>query len=220
LKTYKKTLIKVTLVILSFLLMAGQALAAPYTRYVLQSPEGNTVYLFTTGGPGLELLLRQIYGPRYPLPVPIPIPEPEPEPEPLPEPEPEPKDGLTADERTMIQLVNKEREKMGLDPLLVNMSLVELARMKSQDMIDHDYFGHQSPTYGSPFDMMKSAGIQYRTAGENLAGAHTVEIAHHNLMNSPGHRQNILNSAFTHVGVGVVKGGPYGIMFTQMFIGK
>ena len=79
--------------------------------------------------------------------------------------------------------------------------------MKSQDMMNHDYFGHQSPTYGSPFDMMKSAGIQYRTAGET-AGAHTVEIAHHNLMNSPGHRQNILNSAFTHVGVGVVKGGP------------
>ena len=214
---HTKTLIKVTCNFV-FPSHGWTSPGCPIHSLRLQSPEGNTVYLFTTGGRVWGFVAANIA--RVSLTSAHSDPEPEPEPEPLPEPEPEPKDGLTADGRTMIQLVNKEREKMGLDPLLVNMSLVELARMKSQDMIDHDYFGHQSPTYGSPFDMMKSAGIQYRTAGENLAGAHTVEIAHHNLMNSPGHRQNILNSAFTHVGVGVVKGGPYGIMFTQMFIGK
>jgi len=92
--------------------------------------------------------------------------------------------------------------------------------MKSQDMVDKNYFAHQSPTYGSPFELMRSQGISYRTAGENLAGAPSVETAHRNLMNSPGHRANILNPNFTHVGVGIVNGGPYGKMFTQHFIGK
>lgn len=119
----------------------------------------------------------------------------------------------------MIELVNKERVKAGLKPLSVDLRLVELARKKSQDMIANGYFDHNSPTYGSPFDMMKKAGIEYRTAGENLAGAATVERAHEALMASEGHRRNILNPAFTHIGVGVVKGGPYGMMFTQMFIG-
>jgi uncharacterized YkwD family protein len=119
----------------------------------------------------------------------------------------------------MVTLVNQERAKAGLKPLAVDMRLVKLARMKSQDMINKKYFGHQSPTYGSPFDMMKREGITYRTAGENLAGASTVTRAHDLLMQSSGHRKNILNPAFTHIGIGVIKGGPYGTMFTQMFIG-
>jgi len=120
----------------------------------------------------------------------------------------------------MVNLVNQERAKAGLKPLAVDMKLVELARMKSQDMIDKGYFAHQSPTYGSPFDMMKKAGLMYRTAGENLAGASTVDKAHVNLMNSSGHRANILNANFTHIGIGIIEGGPYGMMLTQMFIGK
>ena len=100
------------------------------------------------------------------------------------------------------------------------MRLVSLARQKSQDMITNNYFGHQSPTYGSPFDMMKKAGVTYRTAGENLAGASTVQQAHSGLMNSSGHRANILNPNFTHIGIGMVRGGRYGAMWTQMFIGQ
>jgi uncharacterized YkwD family protein len=119
----------------------------------------------------------------------------------------------------MLDLVNQERLKAGLKPLAVDYRLVRLARLKSQDMVDKGYFGHYSSTYGSPFDMMKGAGVQYRYAGENLAGAPTVARAHSALMNSPGHRANILNPDFTHVGIGVVSGGPYGKMFTQMFVG-
>jgi len=86
-------------------------------------------------------------------------------------------------------------------------------------MIDKGYFSHNSPTYGSPFDMMKKYGVQYSYAGENLAGASTVSSAHTNLMNSSGHRANILKSNYTKVGIGVVSGGPYGKMFVQMFNG-
>jgi uncharacterized YkwD family protein len=119
----------------------------------------------------------------------------------------------------MVNLVNQERQRAGLKPLIVDKRLVELGRLKSQDMINNNYFSHQSPTYGSPFDMMKNAGVTYRWAGENIAGAASVDRAHNGLMNSEGHRANILNSNFTHIGIGIVPGGPYGMMFTQMFIG-
>jgi uncharacterized YkwD family protein len=159
--------------------------------------------------------------PQDPQPKPEPKPNPNPHPQPEPEPEPEPgsdKVALTQDEQKMINLVNQERQRNGLKPLEVDYQLVQLARMKSQDMVDKNYFSHQSPTYGSPFDMMKNAGVRYRWAGENIAGAGSVDRAHTSLMNSPGHRANILNTNFTHIGI--VYGGPYGMMFTQMFIGK
>lgn len=153
-------------------------------------------------------------------PQPAPQQPTQPAPTPQPEPTPAPTAGLTADEQQMINLVNKERAANGLKPLQVDMQLVKLARMKSQDMIDKNYFSHTSPTYGSPFDMMKNNGVSYRAAGENLAGASAVTTAHTNLMNSDGHRKNILNSSFTHIGIGIVNGGPYGKMYTQLFIGK
>ncbi|NLP36286.1 MAG: LysM peptidoglycan-binding domain-containing protein [Firmicutes bacterium] len=155
-----------------------------------------------------------------PQPEPQPEPEPQSEPQPEPEPEPQPVPGLNEAEQKMLDLVNAERSKAGLAPLKIDMELVRLARLKSQDMIDLNYFSHQSPTYGSPFDMMKAAGITYRLAGENLAGAPTVERAHTGLMNSSGHRANILNPNYTHIGIGAVSGGRYGMMFTQMFVGR
>lgn len=133
---------------------------------------------------------------------------------------PTPSKGLTTSEQKMVTLVNQERTKAGLQQLKVDNTLVGLARKKSQDMIDKNYFGHTSPTYGSPFDMMKSAGVSYYTAGENLAGAGSVESAHASLMASSGHRANILNSRYNHFGVGIAVGGPYGNMFTQLFIGR
>jgi len=153
-----------------------------------------------------------------PTPTPKPIPQPVPQPQPQPQPE-QPVQGLNADEQKMLSLVNSARAGAGLKPLQADLSLVKLARLKGQDMINKNYFSHTSPTYGSPFDMMKAAGVSYRYAGENLAGASTVDSAHTNLMNSPGHRANILNGNFTKVGIGVVNGGPYGKMFVQMFIG-
>jgi uncharacterized protein YkwD len=99
------------------------------------------------------------------------------------------------------------------------MRLVETARAKSRDLIEENYFGHISPKLGSPFEQMQRAGISYRYAGENLAGAPTVDRAHAALMKSPGHRANILSPHFTRIGVGIVDGGPYGKMFTQQFVG-
>lgn len=133
---------------------------------------------------------------------------------------PAPSTGLTADEAKMVNLVNQARTGQGVKALSVNSQLVTLARRKSQDMVDKNYFSHTSPTYGSPFDMMKNAGVKYSTAGENIAGAATVESAHQSLMNSSGHRANILNSSFTQIGIGIVSGSQYGKMFTQMFIGN
>lgn len=127
-----------------------------------------------------------------------------------------PSDTLTYEER-VVELVNQERAKVGLKPLTMNLKLSEVARAKSQDMHDKNYFSHTSPTYGSPFDMMKQFGITYRTAGENIAmGYRTPETVMEGWMNSPGHKANILNSSYTEIGVGYVSDGSY---WTQEFIG-
>lgn len=126
---------------------------------------------------------------------------------------------LSEDEQEMLTLVNRERLKNGLKPLSINIKLANTARTKARDMLLKNYFSHNSPTFGSPFDMIKSFGITYRTAGENLAGAGTTEKAHKNLMDSPGHRSNILNSNYREIGIGIVSGGPYGKIFVQLFIG-
>ncbi len=121
-------------------------------------------------------------------------------------------------EREVVRLVNAERTKRGLSPLAENWQLSRVARYKSQDMKDRGYFSHTSPTYGSPFQMMKNFGISYKTAGENIARGQSTPAAVVNAwMNSSGHRANILNSSFTEIGVGYVADGRY---WTQMFIGK
>lgn len=229
--------------VFAVLLWAGCAGAEGrfYERLYFVKPDGTKVFVFTTPGKmGLDLLLEQIFkglplpgqipgssgaggipGPGQPGPGTQPMPQPA---DPVPPPAEVPPSGqahtLTPDETEMVRLVNEERTNRGLRPLTVDYRLVDLARKKSQDMIDRNYFGHISPTYGSPFDMMNAAGISYRIAGENLAGAPNVASAHKALMNSEGHRRNILNPSYTRIGVGAVKGGPYGIMFTQMFIGE
>lgn len=121
-------------------------------------------------------------------------------------------------EKQVTDLVNKERAKRGLNPLTYDWELSRVARYKSQDMKDNNYFSHTSPTYGTPFQMMKSFGITYKTAGENIArGYNTPESVVNGWMNSSGHRANILNSTYTRIGVGYVKDGNY---WTQMFVSK
>jgi uncharacterized protein, YkwD family len=127
---------------------------------------------------------------------------------------------LTDAEQQMVKLVNDARAQNSLPALKVDMQLCNVARLKSQDMIDNNYFSHSSPKYGSPFDMMKSFGVNFVQAGENIAGNQNVQNAENALMNSPGHRKNILSPDFTHIGIGVRNGGPYGSMFTQEFISK
>lgn len=121
-------------------------------------------------------------------------------------------------EREVVRLVNEIRAGQGLRALNYDWELSRVARYKSQDMCDKSYFSHTSPTYGSPFAMMKSFGISYRTAGENIAkGYKTPAAVVDGWMNSSGHRANILNSSFTHIGVGYVADGSY---WTQMFVGR
>ncbi len=127
---------------------------------------------------------------------------------------------ISAVEKEVVTLVNAERTKRGLKPLAIDSKLCEIARLKSQDMITNKYFSHQSPTYGSPFDMMKKFGVSYRTAGENIAaGYSTAQAVFDGWMNSSGHRANILNPAYTKIGVGLAKGGNYGSYWTQEFTG-
>jgi len=125
---------------------------------------------------------------------------------------------VMAYEQEVVRLVNQERAKNGLKALTYDWQLGRVARYKSQDMRDNGYFSHTSPVYGSPFQMMKSFGISYKTAGENIArGQATPRAVVDAWMSSSGHRANILNSSFTHIGVGYVSSGKY---WTQMFIGK
>ncbi len=118
----------------------------------------------------------------------------------------------------MLDLVNQARRNAGLHPLQADLRLTQLARQKSQDMAVKNYFSHISPTYGSPFDMLRNAGISYTLAGENIAGAGSVTSAHNALMNSSGHRANILHPSYQRVGIGIYRGGAYGMMFTQLFV--
>lgn len=125
---------------------------------------------------------------------------------------------LSAYEQKVVDLTNQERAKNGLPALKVDLTLSKMAHEKSRDMSANNYFSHTSPTYGSPFDMMKKYGITYSYAGENIAmGQRTPEEVVNAWMNSEGHRRNILDPNFTYIGVGYVSQGNY---WTQDFIGK
>ena len=120
-------------------------------------------------------------------------------------------------EAEVVRLVNEQRAKNGLAPLTQNWELSRIARYKSQDMADNGYFSHTSPTYGSPFDMIRAFGLSYRTAGENIAkGYATPKAVVDGWMNSSGHRANILNASFRQIGVGYSADGSH---WTQMFLG-
>ena len=127
---------------------------------------------------------------------------------------------LTADELETFNLINAERTKNGLTALKIDAEVQRVARIKAQDMVDNNYFSHTSPTYGSPFDMLNSFKVSYKTAGENIAGNSSNSSAVQAWMNSSGHKANILNKSFTYTGLGVVNGSKYGKIYVQMFIGK
>ena len=121
-------------------------------------------------------------------------------------------------EQQVLSLVNQERSRAGIKPLEMDWELQRVARVKACDMAEKGYFSHQSPTYGSPFDMMKQFGVSYRSAGENIAeGQRTPAEVMQAWMNSQGHRENILKSDYTHLGVGYCETGNH---WVQMFISK
>ena len=128
-------------------------------------------------------------------------------------------DDVQSFENEVIRLVNSERAKNGLPALKANWQVSRVARYKSQDMIDRNYFSHTSPTYGSPFRMLESFGITFSAAGENIAmGQRTPSEVMNAWMNSPGHRNNILSTSFTEIGVGLAKSANGRYYWTQMFI--
>ena len=130
---------------------------------------------------------------------------------------PEEDAAVTQYEQEVIRLVNEIRAQNGLSALTYNWELSRVARYKSHDMVDNRYFSHTSPTYGTPFQMIRSFGLSYRSAGENIAyGQRTPQAVVNAWMNSSGHRANILSSSYTQIGVGYVANGHY---WTQMFIG-
>lgn len=125
-------------------------------------------------------------------------------------------DATKSIENQVVTLTNQERAKNGLPALKINWELARIARYKSQDMKEKNYFDHTSPTYGTPFNMIKSFGLSYKTASENIAqGQRTAQEVVNAWMNSSGHRANILSSSFTEIGVGYYAEGNY---WTQMFV--
>jgi uncharacterized protein YkwD len=120
-------------------------------------------------------------------------------------------------EAAMLVLLNRERTSRGLKALTLNTGARAVARSYSADMFARGYFSHIDTAGKSPFDRLKAGGVKYGSAGENLALAPTMQLAHDGLMKSPGHRANILSPAYRSVGIGIVDGGPYGIMVTQDF---
>jgi len=120
----------------------------------------------------------------------------------------------------MLDLINQERSKAGVGALKIDPQLQKMAQVKAEEMVALSYFDHTSPTYGDPFTMMKTFGINFTSAGENIAGNSSVDKAHAALMNSPGHKANILKSSFNYIGIGITASPSYGKMFAQDFIGR
>lgn len=127
---------------------------------------------------------------------------------------------MNSDEQEVFNLINKQRTNNGLAALKTDYEVQRVARFKAEDMVANNYFSHQSPVYGSPFDMLRSFKISYKTAGENIAANSSNSGAVTSWMNSSGHKANILSNSFNYTGIGVVSSPKYGKIFVQIFIGK
>jgi uncharacterized protein YkwD len=117
----------------------------------------------------------------------------------------------------MLELVNKERTKRGLQPVKADAEMTKVARSHSKDMFARGYFSHYTPEGKDPFDRMKAANVKFIAAGENLALGQTLAICHQGLMNSPGHKANILRPNYGRLGIGILDGGIHGLMISQEF---
>ncbi len=127
---------------------------------------------------------------------------------------------MSENEKIIFDLLNKARTNAGLPKLSTNANLFKVARLKAQDMVENSYFSHTSPTYGSPFAMMKKYNVSYKVAGENIAGNPSLQDAVTAWLNSPTHKQNILSNSYNYIGIGVEKSDTYGYVISTMFIRK
>lgn len=126
----------------------------------------------------------------------------------------------TNDEKIILDLINKARTEKGLNKLTLDSELTKIARLKAKDMVQKGYFSHTSPTYGSPFEMMKKYSISYKVAGENIAGNPSLENAVKAWLDSSTHRENILSTSYNLIGIGIEKSDIYGYIITTMFVGR
>lgn len=131
--------------------------------------------------------------------------------------EKEPK--LSEEEEETLKLINEYRKQNGLEELKTYSKLQKTARIKALDIVKVGYFSHNSPILGTPFELMDKTGIYYNVAGENLAGNISPEKAVEAWINSPAHRENILDKEYTYTGITVMDSPVYGKVFVQMFIG-
>ena len=127
---------------------------------------------------------------------------------------------LTQEESSLLSLINQERQKNNLPTLEIDENLQNVARLKAQDIVDNNYFSHISPTYGSPFEMLKSYNISYKTASENIAGNSDISKALDSWLNSESHKKNILSNIYNYTGIAVVDSIAYGKIIVELFIGK
>ncbi len=125
---------------------------------------------------------------------------------------------MSSDEKIIFDLLNKARTNAGLAKLSADKTLFKVARLKAQDMVKNSYFSHTSPSYGSPFKMMKTYGVSYKVAGENIAGNPSLQDAVTAWLNSPTHKQNILSNSYNYIGIGIEKSDTYGYVISTMFI--
>lgn len=126
---------------------------------------------------------------------------------------------LTDEEQEVLNLINEQRKQNGLSELKAYSKLQRVAKMKAQDLVNNKYFSHTSPTLGTPFEMLKNEGVMYKFAGENLAGNETGVKAVNAWMNSPAHKDNILDEDYEYTGICVVDSEVYGKVYVQLFMG-
>lgn len=127
---------------------------------------------------------------------------------------------LTEDENELLNLINAEREKNNLSAFKIDESLQNVARLKAQDLVENNYFSHISPTYGTPFEMLRNNQISYKTASENIAGNPSISGALDSWLNSDSHKKNILSNDYNYTGLAVVDSIAYGKIIVQLFVGK
>lgn len=132
----------------------------------------------------------------------------------------ESKVNLTSDESELLSLINKERNKNNLSNLEIDEKLQNVARLKAQDLVQNNYFSHVSPTYGTPFEMLRKNNISYKAASENIAGNSTLSGAVESWLNSDSHKKNILSTEYNYTGIAVVDSIAYGKIIVELFVGR
>jgi len=120
----------------------------------------------------------------------------------------------------VLQLINEARAKAGVSELKIGTTLPKIAKLKADDMVKNNYFSHTSPTYGTPFKMMSDYKIDYKTAGENIAGNPDITAAVEAWLASDTHKQNLLSSSYNYIGIGIQKSDTYGYIIVAMFVGE